>query len=395
MLIREKRGIAMKLQVDNLKDLLGTYIKPIASFISVNAIEEPVMRLIAENNKLLMESASHDKSIKVSTDATVSDEGSVYIKARSMTAVRSSHKKALLSNSGGKLTIKSGDKKRKLVLDIDTVDESSYPVLNSVKGKSESLGKVSLETLNMIVSRLNITPILIPGQSKCLISIQPKPKGYRIIVHDDHRVLAMESSDQKTKFKSHLITDFKELQNVIKLISALAEEAEFSFTKRSILATGFDEDEKDIIDINVNYSIPGTEYVNRALSIYKASLQSKPSLSFSVDKTFIEVLENVISLTNIRSAGVANHMEISLSKGFVTISGSGPASSYNESLKVDDAQGKGTVRMNTNSISDLTRSFSEKSVFRVTKQAVLIINKWKDNTIYFILPFLNFSEKVK
>lgn len=385
----------MKVAIDNLKDLLATYVKPLVSFIGVNAITEPIIKLEADKKDLILSSATHDKSITLITNGQIKESGVLYINASSLSTLRSSHKQAILSNSGSKLTIKSQDKSRKLVLSIDTVDENSYPITRGLKDGKKASNKVSLSGLNKVVDKLNMVPILVPGQSKAIISIRPKEKGFRAIVHDDHRVLALESKSD-IGIEEELITDFKEFQAMVKLISSLSDKAFFSFSKKAIIASGFEKDDTRVLDLHLNYSLPGTEYLDRAFSIYKMSVTDKPVMSFPITKEFSEIMENVIGITNTKASSTTmSYMDITLRNNLVTIAGTGQSTTYNESLKVASASGRGTVRLGTNTIADLVRSFSDKALFRVNSKSILIINKWEGYSVFFILPFLNYSETNK
>jgi hypothetical protein len=77
------------------------------------------------------------------------------------------------------------------------------------------------------------------------------------------------------------------------------------------------------------------------------------------------------------------------------ITGSGPSSTYKETVGVKKAQGTGSVRVAANVLTDIIRLFSEDSVVKVTKSSIVVKNNWEedDETTYFILPFLAMEKK--
>lgn len=381
----------MKLEIPNLKELLDNHAKPIANFVSANAIDEPIMKIWTGSGKLLLECSSHDRSITTAIDATVKSEGELYIMAKAIASLRSSYKNAILTSSNGKFKITGGDANRRLVLNIDTVDKNSYTSVRVPKTKMENLGKFPLAALKQVTSKMNITPILVVGNSRALISISPEKEGFKAIVNDDNRVIMYEAPKSNIKFRTKLITDFKELQSIVDIISSVSEKASFDFTKKAIMAKGFDENNTKIMDVKLNYSLLRQEYTERALSVIKTSMKAKTRMGFICEAPFLEILNNGISLTNMKSKSAAGYVDITVKGTTATVSGMGPSSSYRESIKISKAMGKGVVRINSNVLSDITRLFAPKSLFKVTQQSIIITNKWKDHTVYFILPFLTFS----
>ena len=380
----------MKVKLQNLNQFLNKYVKPATAFIGSSAISEPVIRLSA-NRKLTLECASQDRSIKIHMDTDIAQEGETFILAKSLSSLRSSHKEAVLSAEKGKLLIKSANKGRKLILNVDTVGEDGFISIDTPNIKTQTLGNFPLKDLKEVVNKLNINPVLVSGTSRPLISILPDSDTFKALVHDDLRVLLYESKTSKVDFDKRVVTDLRELYGIVNLIATICEKALFSFTKKAILVEGFNDSNEKLVDIKLQYALPGMEYIDRALGIAESSKKQKVVMGFICDNNFIEVLENVISLSNVRSS--QGHIDVALKGKTITISGAGPSSTYFESFKVNKSMGKGTVRVGSNILSDITRLFSSKALFSVNKHSIIVTNKWKDKTVYFFLPFLTFSEK--
>ncbi len=377
----------MRVNIPNLKEFLNNQVKPLSNFVGSTAIEDPIIKISTNENRLVLECSSPEKSITILPNAEIKEDGEVFIIANSLSSLKSSHKTAELSATNGKLIIKSGDSKRKLLLQVNTIDDSNYISLRTLS-KAEDLGRLPMEDLKKITNSLNISPMLVPGNtSKALIAISPEKTGFRAIVHDDMRVFLYNAPKSNIKFKNRLVTGFKELQSVIDVMSLTSEEADFSFTKKSILATGYKDSQK-VADVKLNYSLSDKGYMDRALSIISASIKSETRIGFIIDKDFIEILENVINVTRTNKTGF---IDINVKGKTLTVTGTGGSTTYNESMSIQ-AAGSGTVRVSSNIFEDLIRLFSDKAVLKVTDNSLLITNKWDDRVIYFVLPFLNYSK---
>lgn len=383
----------MKVEIDNLNALLNKYARPAVGFIG-GAIEEPIMKIGTEKKSLVLECSTPDRSVKLFVDSKVEEKGESFIIARSLSSIRSSHKQAVLSQQKGKLVVKSASKGRKLILNIDTVGEDNYTSFSLPKLPTQTLADIDIIELKKILTRMNISPVIILDNSKPLIAFLPQKKGFRAVVNDDIRVIMLEAPKSKLNFEKRLMTDFQDLQTVVDLMVQMADKASISFTKKAITASGYNGSKSKVADVRLNYSMPGTEYVERSLGIVNMAQKDKTNrMGFVGDEHFKEILDNVINLANIKSK--KGHIDISLNKGVIEITGAGPSSTYTESLKVKNSVGKGIVRIQSTALQDITKLFAKKVLFVVKSSSVVLTNKWPDHNLYFYLPFLTFSKEKK
>jgi len=376
----------MKVIVKNFKELLNGKIKPVVGFVKSSELTEPVMKLTAKKDKIFIECSSSNREVLVNAEAKVKKKGEVYLLSSALTDLKSTHKKATIEALKKKMVIKSGEKDRKMILNIDTTSKKNYVSIKGIKKKSEFKTKISLPMLQKAIGRISIRPIVVPGIPNALITLMSEGKTFRAIVQDSLRVLTLEIPKSKIKIKGELVTDFLELQNVLTVVSSMADDASFSFSKKHLLAKGYDGEDEEIINIMQNHSISGGNATAKA--VIKMAKQAKTKMGFVPNESFIEVIENVIGLVNSRSK--QGHVDITIKKDkTILVEGAGASTVYKETLKVSKVMGSGTVRIKSNVLGDVIRIIAPKAIIKVTDNSFLITNKWKDMETNFILPFLS------
>ena len=385
----------MKVILEDLSHFLNNVVRPTADFVKRSAITDPMMRLYTRKGELYLESSSGNRTVNAHINSAVKEGGDAYILSSALTGVRSSHKRAILEVKKNKLSLKSGDANRKMVMEIDTVSNEGYPSTKEVKASKGKIGRISLVRMQEALTKININPILVPGVEQATISMHVTDDGrVRILVNDSHRVMALETDEKKgMQFKDEIITDFKEILGILSVTSSLSESAVIVVTKKRFETLGYDENKNRKVAIRMSHSVPNVNLAQRVKVLYEKALKEKSVMGFVPDESFQEVLENVVTLANLRSKqGV---LDIHLRKKSIMIAGSGPSSTYKETVGVKKVQGTGSVRVAANVLADIIRLFSEDAIVKITKSSIVVKNNWEDDdeTTYFILPFLAMEKK--
>jgi hypothetical protein len=385
----------MKVILEDLSHFLNNVVRPIADFVKRSAITDPMVRLYTRKGELYLESSSGNRTVNAHINSAVKEGGDSYILSSALTGVKSSHKRAILEVKKNKLSIKSGDANRKMVMEIDTISNEGYPSTKEVKASKGKIGRISLAKMQDALTKININPILVPGVEQATVSMHVTDDGrVRILVNDSHRVMALETDEKKgMQFKDEIITDFKEILGILSVTSSLSESAVIVVTKKRFETLGYDEDKNRKIAIRMSHSVPNVNLAQRVKILYEKALKEKSVMGFVPDESFQEVLENIVTLANLRSKqGV---LDIHLRKKSLMIAGSGPSSTYKETVGVKKVQGAGSVRVAANVLADIIRLFSEDAIIKITKSSIVVKNNWEDDdeTTYFILPFLAMEKK--
>jgi hypothetical protein len=383
----------MKAEIPDLATVLNKQAKPLISYIWKTALTEPVVKFIGKKKLLKIECASESRSGSIIVDANLKQDGVAYLMASSLVNIKSSHKKAIISVTDDKMTITSDSKARKLKIQINLVGSDTY--LKHKTGSKEitagELGKIDLEYLQKAIGKIAISPILVPGVDFALLTMTPfEEKGFRIYINDGLRVSMIEIPKSKIVIKEPFATDFGELNDIIAVMSSITDKASLIFTNKSMVVKGMNEAGENIALIKTNHSVPKDEKGIRARTAVENAQKQSMKMSFIPNEDFVEVLENVIGIANLKSN--QGFLDIAVKKTGLTISGSGPSTSYNESMQLKKVKGTGIVRIQGSVLSDIARKLGGKSLVKVNANGIVINNREKNADIFFVLPFLSLKQ---
>ncbi len=385
----------MKVVIKDLNYFLSTCIKPVVAFTMRNALVEPVITITAKKKQLIISCIGNDRKTNVYPGVTVKEEGKCSVTAASISAIKSSHKKAILTIEKKKLIIKSGGGSRKLLLSIDTIEKISTLSIKAEKNSKE-VGVADLNLLHDIFTEAEFAPILTPSNPKAIVCIQEKKGLLTVYINDSFRISKFVQKKSKMKLKTDLVTDYVELSTIIKMVSGMSDNAAFSFTKKYISVTGFEEDtDKPLIEIVLNHSLPNTDQIERVHIVTKRISAEKPVIAIRVTEDFKEILSNILTIANMRNQ--KGHVDIKVKGTNVTMIGSGPNITQKEKIKISKKQinGKGTVRINAVMLSDIVKFMkTDISVFKVTGSSIVLETPLKEKaSSTFFLPHQSLDKK--
>jgi len=380
----------MRVKINDLSHLLTNVIKPVVGFIKASVDVDPILKLSA-GKKLTVECSAGDRGIVATVPAEIEEKGTVYLLSTTITTLKTSYKKSILTTEKDSLKIMSADRGRRLSIDLSTTGSGNYTpfVAVSKANDTEISTSIDVDKLQKYIGKIGINPQTLPGSdSVSLISISSAKGVLKILIQDSFRTAFLVQKTKDVAFESELISDYKEFTKILNLLSSMATTATLGFTKKVLSTVGYDDKGKAIVHIRLNHNVPKINIMGRAKEIVKADIDKKALIEFSPKSTFKEGLESAFSM-----GSATGCIDLKIKKGKYDLTGAIAFSKYTESISLspDSIVGQGSVRVGSSMLQDVTRLMSEDTTIKVTDRSFIIKSKKDGGLAYFFLPFLDLT----
>jgi DNA polymerase III sliding clamp (beta) subunit (PCNA family) len=369
-----------------VEDLSYFLTKVVKTVLDVGKSEgkDPVVKMKIKKDRLTLECSTTSKGIRASMPVQVKEEGIAYLMASSLSSIKSSYKMATIQSKNEKIAIASKGKGRKFSITLNAVDKDKYNSFLDVNIKRipKSSLRLSITALQGAISYIGINPIIIPGDEQSFISISTTNKITRIVIRDSYRLASLHVPSSTLKVDKELTTDFKELTNILNILSGISKYASIGYDDKLMSATGSNDDYH--LQLLMNHVLPNVDIRNSTEATFNLQMKKKAIFTFNPGKDFKEAVENALAV-----GSHSGYVLMDINSNDIIITGSVPSSSYKESVSLDTkAIGEGKVKLGSPMLVDVLKLMADTPIIRVTDSAC-IIKSAVDRTIsHFILPLL-------
>jgi len=369
-----------------VEDLSYFLTKVVKTVLDVGKSEgkDPVIKMKIKKDRLILECSTPSRGIRASMPVQAKEEGIAYLMASSLSSIKSSYKRAVIQSRGEKVTIASKGKGRKFSIALNAVDRDKYNSFLDINIKRipKSKLRLSITALQDAIGYIGINPVIIPGDEQSLISISTTKKITRVLIRDSYRLASLHIPASTLKVDKELTTDFKELTNILNILSSISGYASIGYDDKLISATGSNEDYH--LQLLMNHILPNIDIRNSTESTFNLQMKKKAIFTFEPGKDFKEAMENALAV-----GSHSGYVIIDINSNDIIITGSVPASSYKESVSLNtEAIGEGKVKLGSPMLIDVLKLVSDTPSIRVTDSACIIKSSVDHTISHFILPIL-------